>query len=362
MICFLRTSASSYDIRLRKYLDACAFSNTPQLAITWDRLLDRRPYSDREFSFEQRAEYGLENRTKKFFQFLLWNLFAVKNLFIHRKEYHVIHACNIETAFVAYFFKCLFGKKMIFDIYDTSNKFMLERFFAKHSDLLILPHELRAVQIGLKENEPNLFVVENVPHFDGFISKEHLFFANNKIHIAYVGIMQRKIRGLENLIAFALKHENVELEVAGLGDGMEIDFKNASKECSRIKYLGAVNYKEALDIMSRNDFIFACYYLNARTHKYASPNKFYESLFLARPIITTKNTLIGDRVESENTGYSIGENLKDIEDIFVDFNKESFILDYERKVRCCQNMWQIEYSNYFETHTVQDYINRCKSL
>lgn len=45
------------------------------------------------------------------------------------------------------------------------------------------------------------------------------------------------------------------------------------------------------------------------------PNKFYEALFLAKPIITTNGTLVGDKVESIKSGYVIDEGEKAFEDL-----------------------------------------------
>ena len=361
MICYLRTSAGGFDIRLKKYIQACEYSKTPYMAVTWDRLANAE-LMPHEISFHHKAPYGYGHRLKNFILLLWWYLFALKTLIIHHKKYKVIHACNIETMPVAYFFKLFFKKKVIFDIYDTSGKAKLERFFILRSDILILPHKKRLEQELTKENEFNkLVVVENVPVFNNNRQTHNGLKDINKIVLSYVGTFQREIRGLENVLSFVLSDNRFVLEIAGSGDGFDQELQKAAKDCNRIHFYGAVNYSKALDIMQNSDFILAQYYLNAPTHEYASPNKYYESLFLGVPIITTHKTLVGHQVEECNSGYVIGENLEDLIILFSNID-EKFIENYHKKEKAAQEKWESDYSDYLENHMINQYIHECKKV
>jgi glycosyltransferase involved in cell wall biosynthesis len=347
---------------LRKYISACQESTTPYIAITWDRLLENKPISPMEVQYMHKAPYGKECRRKNFVLYIGWVFFALYNLIKVHKQYKVIHACNIETIWVAYILKLLFRKKIVFDIYDTSGKYALERFFAKRSDLFILPHELRAKQIGFENLPANLFVVENVPYFQDYEPQCVSSNTDGRLHISYVGVFQRRIRGIENLLKLVENNTNVFCDIAGSGDGLEDDIIELSKRCDRIKYHGTVRYNEALDIMDRSDIMFACYYLNARTHKYASPNKYYESLFLAKPLITTKNTLVGERVKQGNTGFVIGDTYEELEALVANFGTEGFEQMLKEKAARAVDIWKNTYSLYFEKHMKSDYIQKCSGM
>lgn len=362
MICYLRTSAASYDIRLRKYISACTQSGTSYLAITWDRLLEDKPLSPSEIQYKHKAPYGLGHRIHNFILYIGWVFFALFNLVKNRKQYKVIHACNLETVVVAYLVKILLGKKLIFDIYDTSGKYGLERFFAQKSDVFILPHELRAQQIGFNETPDNMFVVENVPFFEDYEVNTPAFMSDGKLHISYVGTFQRQIRGIENLLKLAEQNVNVFCDIAGSGDGLENDIIEVSRRCERIKYYGTVKYNEALDIMAKSDIMFACYYLIAPTHEYASPNKYYESLFLGKPLITSKDTLVGARVEEGNTGYVVEDTYEALEELMSKVGTTDFTDSLAEKANNSIKLWKEIYSNYFEQHMKDEYIKKCLEI
>ena len=362
MICYLRTSAASFDIRLQKYILACQQSNTPYIAITWDRLMHNKQLSLHEIQFKHYAPYGLEHRLHNFFLYIRWSFFALFNLIKLRKNYTIIHACNLETIVVAFILKLLFRKKIIFDIYDTSGKYRLERFFAKRANLFILPHDLRAQQIGLPNTLKNLFVVENVPYFNNYKPNYKHPSCDGDLHISYVGTFQRNIRGIENLIRLTEAHKNIFCDIAGSGDGLEKDIIQASKRCARIKYHGTLMYDEALDLMAKSDIMYACYYLIARTHKYASPNKYYESLFLGKPLITSKNTLVGKRVEDGNTGYTIGDSYEDLEKLISTLSAGTSESFFSEKGLNAIMIWKNTYANYFDQRIKGEYINHCVEI
>ena len=361
MIAYLRTSAAGFDIRLRKYLQACEASETPYLAITWDRMANATILPN-EYTYPHAAPYGYGHRFKNFMLLLGWYLFAFSILIKHRKEYKVIHACNVETIPLAVLMRLFLGKKAIFDIYDTSGHFALERFFIKHSDLFVLPTERRLEQEGItKEEVKNFLSVENVPVFKQNIIRRQGLTDDEKIVISYVGTFQRNIRGLENLLKLVLDDGRFVLEIAGTGDNFEKDLTDASMKCSRVHYYGAVSYDKALEIMGNSDFIYAHYFMSAPTHKYASPNKFYESLFLGVPLITTKGTLVGNLVSVCNTGYVIGEQLEDLRHLFANIDSD-FKASYHERENSAGMKWDSEYADYFKNHMAGKYISICRSL
>ena len=153
MICYLRSSTIGYDSRLRKYIFACKTVKMNYMAITWNRLLDHQEKDCNEYQFQKYAPYGHGHRLLNFWKLIMWYFFITKILLLNLNRFKIIHACNIETAFIAYIFKLLFKKSFVFDIYDTSGKYKIERYFAKHADLFILPHKKRLEQIKLKETD-----------------------------------------------------------------------------------------------------------------------------------------------------------------------------------------------------------------
>lgn len=359
MICYINRSTVDYDIRLQKYVQACQETNTPYCVIGWDRIHNCSRVYPNEYQYRAFSPYG--NGLKSLLPLIGWVFFVLFHLIKLRKQYSVIHACNIENYLVAYPAKW-FGKKMVLDVYDSTES-EIETKQAKRSDALILPSNHRLEQIKVQRKELNNYLeVENVPVFHKGIQKKLSPEFPNRIHLSYVGVMQRNIRGIENVLSLVKEDERFVLDIAGTGDGLDKEIEELAKNNNRINYHGKVDYQTALEIMSSSDFIVALYYLCETSHKYASPNKYYESLYLAKPVITTKGTLVGKTVEDYNTGYTIYDTKEALKELFSQVSTEAFKEDYKTKSQNCEERWLQVYSQYFDTVTKGEYIKMMKTL
>ena len=126
-----------------------------------------------------------------------------------------------------------------------------------------------------------------------------------------------------------LKDDRFVLNIAGVGDDLDNMIQEASKKSERVHYHGKLQYTEALKIMNDSDFIVALYYPYMSNHVYAAPNKSYEALFLATPIITSQGTLVGDKVLKSNTGYVVDDTLEGLRSMFDDVYTEDFKKEYD---------------------------------
>lgn len=358
MICFIKRCALESDPRMQKYVTACKESKIDYFLLTWDRLCDVKSNDPNEICYRKYAPFG--NGLKNLVGLLGWILFVELHLLLKITKYKIIHASNFDSYMLAYPFK-IFGKKVIFDVYDSSS-FKSEKKKAAKADLLILPHERRLDKMGLTPNEvKNLLIIENAPVFKNSVEGKKSDNLSEKIHLSYVGTFESNIRGLENVLDIVLRDERFIFEIAGSG-GLEPMVNKYVSKCERIKYHGKVAYSEALKIMRGSDFIVALYYLMAPAHKWACPNKICESLFLGVPVITSKGTLVGADVESGNTGYTVEDNKDSFLAIFDDFGSADFTIDYLNKVANCRKQWEDRYKNYYVDNLLGKYISQLKYL
>ena len=341
MICYINRSTVDYDVRLKKYVQACKSTNTPYFVIGWDRMLDSTCVDEHEYQMKLYCPYA---HGKKLFSNIRWMLFVWYYLVKNFRQYKVIHACNMENAIIALPFKLL-GKKLVIDIYD-SQIISIERRLATNVDCLILPAEKRLEQIGVDRNKLKHFLeIENVPTFGNSIARI-AGLQREKVYLSYVGVFQKAIRGIENLVKMVQNDNRFVLDIAGIGDDLEKVITSAANQSKRIHYHGRVQYSEALQIMNNSDFIVALYYPYGSNHVYASPNKSYESLFLATPIITSKGTLVGEKVEKTNTGYVIDDTFESLHGLFDNVDTDAFRQDYLTKCDNCEALWEKVYANY----------------
>ena len=357
MICYINRSTVDYDVRLNKYVQACKSTNTPYFVIGWDRLLNAKFVDENEYQMKHYCPYA---QGLKLLPLIKWSFFVWYYLIKNFRKYKVIHACNMENTLLALPFK-LFGKKVVFDVYD-SQSISLERKIAKIVDCLILPAEKRLEQIEIEKKDSKRFLeIENVPTFDLVLeSKEGL--KRDKIYLSYVGVFQKKIRGLENLIQMVLQDDRFILDIAGVGDDLDAMIKEAACRCSRIIFHGKVQYTKALEIMNESDYIVALYYPYMSNHVYASPNKSYEALFLSTPIITSKGTLVGDKVLASDTGYVVDDTLEGLKSVFDNFTTAEYQEDYYKKCSHCNDQWKKVYANYKKEVLEGVYINLVKEI
>ncbi|VYS95739.1 hypothetical protein [Campylobacter ureolyticus] len=348
-IIFIRSQLPVTDSRLQRYINILKKSNNNYLVVGWDRENNTSKFKDSEIIYNKPAPIG--GGIKNIFQLILWNIFIFKILFKYKKEYKNIHSVDFDTVLPALFFKLFFRKNLIFDIYDKYTdarkmpKFIsffidkLEYFSCLMADKLILPDICRVKQLGLKNISP--LIIENVPYSDNIAYKEMKY--SMPIVVSYVGILERNNRGLENLINAVKEYpEKIVLHIAGDGE-LRKAIESASLKFKNIIYFGPVGYGKALNIMSNSNLIVGMYYKTIKNHLYASPNKYYEHLFLGRALLTTIGTPPGDKVLEFNTGFTLNEYE---ESLLEFFDKVSLEKCNEFGLRA-RKLWEDKYSNYW---------------
>ena len=104
---------------------------------------------------------------------------------------------------------------------------------------------------------------------------------------------------------------NIEFHVGGFGL-YEEELMNLSSKYGNIKYHGRMQYEDTLKLESFCDIMLAIYDPNIENHRFAAPNKFYEALFLGKPLIMVKNTGMSNIVSENDIG------------VLIDYSAEGF--------------------------------------
>ena len=364
MVVFLRSTDGNPDSRLQKYTDCLAEKKLPFKVLCWDRL---GKFSDSLIFcyYKRQAAYG--QGIKNLFGLIGFNFFVLRQLFHLRKDCKVIHAGDFDTVLPALFMKVFFNKKVIYNIFDWfvdsrnfHNAFLrkvilcLERFALKKADVTIICEEERQKQLCYIP--VNLWVLPNIPNFSFSMEKDSQDISRHKtIHIAYVGVFAGH-RGLEKIIKMVAENPDLlELDIAGFGE-LENMVCNASKSSPNIRYHGSVSYREGVRIMSRADIILALYEKTIPNHIYAAPNKYYEGLFLGKPILTTEGTYVGIKTKKYKTGFVIGETLEDMKNFFNSPQLSQQIIEYGRNAQCLWNERYLFYVDTFMQHRYMPFI------
>lgn len=253
---------------------------------------------------------------------ILFHIRARKWLWNHIDSFDCIHATSFTIGHEAIKFQKK-GKKLVYDIYDyyadihNSNKLIhdlikrTEDNVINHADVTIICSESRKEQI--KGSCPRkLCVIHNSPSVDELSLCEEGLICQSQTslpRVVYVGNLIEE-RYIQSLLEIASNTKSFELHIGGFGVLEEL-VATYAKTYTNIFFYGKMKYSDVLKLEKECDIMVALYDPRVPNHKFAAPNKFYEALFIGKPIIMFKNTGM-DPVIKEN---AIGE--------ICDFSKES---------------------------------------
>lgn len=365
LIVLVRSNDINPDPRLQKYIDFLVEKDEPFLVLGWNREKEIIEKPNHKY-FHLQAKYGamFSNILNKIRWFIFVYIYLVKN----KKDYDIVHACDFDTAFPVYLSKFTTKKKMIFDVFDwmsdTRNKGLiysiigfLERKIFAGSDYAIICEEERRKQIPVVKDD--VFVMPNIPTINYTDNQNIKDILNEQkktydIILSYVGVLVSD-RGIEDLLEFVLENKNVCLNIAGFGS-FEEKIKAISEQNNNIVFWGKVHYNRGLNLMKHADLIIAMYYRTNPLHEYAAPNKYYEGLMLGVPIVTTENTLVGEKTKKYDTGFVIAEGKYSLERLLLNSDLKQQI---QKKRINTNKLWNGKYKDYIQDFLEQEYYPIC---
>lgn len=325
-ICMIRSNPVRPDSRVEKEALALTRAGYHVHILAWDRDESHKPIEGKIKVagikipitwLGYKASFG--EGFKNIVPYLKFQFNMCKWLVKNRERFSIVHACDFDTAFfsskIAHFFK----KKIVFDIFDflygepqNIIQYVVKkaqiRIINKADGIIICTEERKRQIIG--SNPHRLVVIHNTPSGEltnGHIQKET---ENTKTKVVYVGILQ-DYRLLIEISEYFKKHREIEFHIGGFGK-YEDYFLDLSKKYDNIKYYGRMKYEDTLQLESECDVMLAIYDPSIENHRFAAPNKFYESLMLGKPVIMVRNTGMSDVVKY----YDIG--------VLIEYSKQGF--------------------------------------
>lgn len=330
-VVLLRSNAVNPDPPVEKVADTLLANGFDVTIVAWDRDSKEKVKEDKlhlqcgnakivRFGIPAVFGGGLKKTFKQFFTFQ-------KRLFSWLKknsmEYDIIHAFDFDTGFIANKIAKKYKKKLVYhilDFYVDSHGFSegfsrnvikkAEIGVINRADCTVICTEKRKEQI--KGSHPKtLIIVHNTPKLTDDIQGDMVSAdSHERCRIVYVGILAGS-RFLKETISLVKQDERYEFHVGGFGK-MENEIIQEAKNCERITYYGKLPYNKTLALESSCDIMIAIYDPKVPNHKYAAPNKFYESLMVGKPIVMAKNTGFDEIIEKNNIG------------VLIDYNEDGF--------------------------------------
>jgi glycosyltransferase involved in cell wall biosynthesis len=316
-ILFCRSNPVAPDPRVEKEARALAEAGYQVDVIGWDRSASLAVIEKRDGYNIHRIQIGAEYGTGmgNIFKLLTWQLLLLRWLLAHRRNFDAIHACDFDTVLPCMVLKFLFGKKLIYDIFDfypdhlrhtprwiTNFIRRLDYWVINRVDAVILVDDFRRQQIK-GTTPPQLSIIYNSPENSSFATESFETSPAGRLRLTYVGLFQRE-RGLLEMLGILAKHPEWSLEMAGFG-GDEDEIYSASKKLPNVNWHGIVPYKQAIQLSSQADVLFATYDPSIPNHRYSSPNKLFEAMMLAKPIIVARDTNMDEIISRSDCGIVV---------------------------------------------------------
>ncbi|RCK77230.1 MAG: Glycosyltransferase [Anaerolineae bacterium] len=324
-----RSNPISPDPRVEKIARTLFKAGWSVTIIGWDRSGQLPPTEKKEFAklirLRIKANYGtgLNNLPV----LLVWECLLLAWLFLHRKEYRIIHACDFDTILPSLVMKWFFRKKVVYDIFDfyadhlrrtpewiKSLIRIVDKWAIHNADAIILVDDNRQHQIEGAKPQKTVIIYNtpedvNVPVLDGTTG-------SYRLKIAYVGLLQIE-RGLLDLLTVLENHPEWHLFLAGFGGDQQEILKKA-ENLTNVHWYGRICYEDAIALTAQCDVVIALYDPKIPNHRYASPNKLFEAMMLRKPIIVAENTNIDSVVKKFLCGIVISYgNLSQLEDALL---------------------------------------------
>jgi len=348
--------------RCNKYVGYYQKEGIDFTAVGWDRTnsgIKKENYDFFRYSATARTGGG-----KAAINHLHWMRFIYKYLKQH-PETTTIHACDLNSALPAVIYKKLHNRNLviIFDACDWFSANMatgkitkwlfecLEKYTYKGADKLIICEPEREEQITFRLKEPPL-VLPNIPEIDENLISEHkgkYLFNNGWFTIAYFGGLSHD-RFLIELFELS-KTEHFNLLIGGFGNKQVEELCEEIGELDNVKYFGRMNMVDGLQMTNCADIIYAMYSKINPNHIYAAPNKYYEAMFLGKPIISTKGTILEKKIVDNKIGYVIEEDVEELRNLIRTLKKED-IIKYGENAHV---LWQTKYKDYVKNFFENQY-------
>jgi glycosyltransferase involved in cell wall biosynthesis len=222
-----------------------------------------------------------------------------------------VHACDFDTVIPVVVYSKIKGIPFFYTIYDyyaanIPNDYgrvkkivaFLEDRMIEQAECVFLVDDCRLNQIASCHLR-DYAIINNSPD-DISLAKSNV---SDQFVLFYAGALLN-VRGISSIISAASKIQDIKIIIAGSGPE-EKRIKDAHKTNGNVLFLGQIPYDMVIKQSEQASALIALYDPYIENNIYASPNKLFEAMMLAKPIIASNNPSIQKIINSEKCGIVI---------------------------------------------------------
>lgn len=238
--------------------------------------------------------------------------------FLMRNSSDVIHACDFDTLIPAVSAKLLKNSKLCYTIYDfyadnlpaKTPAFIrrivsfTEKFFIRFADLTFLVSMAQKNQIS-NAKVKNLEFIYNTPN--DVANQVTSPKSQNKCFLIFYAGELSFARGLNLLCKVVNELNDVRLVLAG-SRIVDPDLKILVEKSKNIEFMGWMDHNEVLKWTLKSDMSFAFYDPKVPNNLYGSPNKLFEAMMCAKPIVVNSESAAAKIIDECGNGITVPFN------------------------------------------------------
>jgi glycosyltransferase involved in cell wall biosynthesis len=283
--------------------------------LEWDRECSRPSSESRgNVSFRRlgvKAPYGRWAAVL----FPVWLGFVLINLVLRR--YDVVQPQNLDNLIPVYLASKTRRFKIVYDLADFyADAYLVgvpllaylsqatERLLVRNVDGLILMSEKQLVQIG-RNNVPNRWtVIYNSP--DDAVQPDAVRDDRtySTLIVFYGGVLARERLKLLTVMKVAADMHGVDLLIAGFGEYEQL-VENVARRLPNVQFLGRLAHRDIMQLSSQAHVILIPFDASYANVQVALPNKFFEGLALAKPVMVPVGTYMAELCSKFRFGLSV---------------------------------------------------------
>jgi glycosyltransferase involved in cell wall biosynthesis len=323
------------DPAILKYCRALSKNNYDVKLLIWNRRgnITDLPTETERFTQEHFFFRAPLDKFSAVFFYPVWWIYIM--WFLIKEKSDIVHSCDFDTLIPVMVLRKFRKFKFVYTIFDfyANNiqdgnfspvrrglkKFVktIDFWGINSSDLLILADESRVEEIqGTKVN--NLIFIYNTPEDQQPAALPGIKNSGARVSIFFAGLLMN-FRGIKDMIKAVSSVPDVKLTLAGPLIDTDL-LEGIPAHSDRISYIGWIpSYQEVLDRTISSDILFRFSDPKHPKTRYESPNKLFEAMMCAKPIIVSDQSAMAAIVRKSNCGLVVPYG--DIEAIKVAIQK-----------------------------------------
>ncbi len=300
----IRSTSGGFEPRFRLAEEFLLKFSSKVEPIIWSRTVNDNTFLnvDTKSVFEVHADYG--RGWKNLLSHFKFSLFVHRRLRVSNPK--LIYACDLDTLLPSLIWRMKKNVIIVFDQFDplasrTNNPILsrligrLEIFFAQKADIKITANSFR-IPTYMRDD---WFELKNVFEID---SHTEIFQETKPPFVLFYGGILAPDRGLLACATAISQDLDWEFHLYGQGSMSEL-LKNSAYP--NVFLHEPIPHEELMRIASNSDLFLAMYDPLWSHNKFTASNKLFEAAQLGAPLLTSKDTQLGQIVQNNHLGWVV---------------------------------------------------------